>query len=343
MYKQCFVPPSNSLDLSKSYTKDIPNLSSFRNPSVVLDDNDIRTLETWKLPLGLKYLSMKYNKVSADGLLDQTLPSLEILNINSNRVYVLDESMIETMPALRALSATNTHLQTIHCLQTSSIQILIVDQNNIATLNGLPSTLKVLSAQDSKISLIQSRLPDTLEYAYLADNLLRYAGLPLRWGNQLKELDLSNNELEKFPRNLPDSLELLNLHFNKIVELPSKLPTSLRNLNLSHNRLRTVSSYKRNYSVPPIQIVTLTHNQLTDAFEQSPDWAVIFQTDMNWNTPNHIVAQTMICRAFKRFLLRKRVRNFARIGKIYSELLRISLHPDRICQSNSFSEEWKCL
>lgn len=339
MYKQCFVPPANSLRLSDACIHELPNLSSFRAEALVLDDNDIRVLESWRLPLGIKFLSLKRNHIAADGFLDQQHPSLETLNLNGNRLYVLDESLIEAVPALRKLSVCSAKLNSIRGLQTSQIEVLLLDENAIATLNGLPSTLKILSAQDSEISLIQSRLPDTLEYAYLSYNCLKYAGLPLRWGNALKELYLSGNEIEQFPRNLPDSLELLDLHSNRITALPTKLPSSLRNLNLCNNRIRTVSQHKRNYS--PIQIVNLVNNQLTD--EQPPSWAVVFRMDNNWNTPKHVLAQTMICRAYKRFLLRNRVRHYARIQKLQMELLSISLHPDRILHSNSFSQEWYSL
>jgi hypothetical protein len=185
--------------------------------------------------------------------------------------------------------------------------------------------------------MIQSRLPLQLQELSLHGNSLRMGSLPLRWGSQLRVLHLGENELIAFPKRLPDSLEELGLQKNKLTEIPSTLPTNLRSLFLNGNQIR---SLPKRVNVR-LDVLVVTQNRLTQDFDTEPiSYAAHFFETENWNQDVHHRTQTLLRKCWKRYILQKRLRHFYRTRCIVNELLMISLHPDRILQTDSFSAEW---
>jgi Leucine-rich repeat (LRR) protein len=214
------------------------------------------------------------------------------------------------------------------------LETLCLDKNIIQTLDNLPPTLKRLSAKQCSIRMIQSRLPAGLEHLNLFDNKLQYAGLPFNWGKALKTLDLGFNQIQRFPKSLPDSVRTINLERNKLEAIPSQLPQSLLSLNLTRNKLLSLP-HQSNIS---LALGAFNQNRLTERVH--PPWIKICLMEQNWNTELHDSHQKKIKKIWKRYLLRKRLRILSRTRAIYYELLEVALHPDHILQTDVFSPEW---
>jgi Leucine-rich repeat (LRR) protein len=219
-----------------------------------------------------------------------------------------------------------------------SLKHLNITQNDIKVLQNLPGTLQSINAKFNRIQMIQSRLPPGLLELDLLGNSLRNGSLPHHWGNNLRVLNLAYNSLTEFPKRLPDTLEDIRLINNKIEVLPNRLPSKLIRLTLSGNKIRTLPE---NMNVH-LEVLLICKNHLTQNFEKKPlSWANYFLEDDNWNTMDHHIAQTILRRCWKRYLLKTRLRQIARSRRIYHELLMVALHPDHILQTDVFSPEWK--
>ena len=173
--------------------------------------------------------------------------------------------------------------------------------------------------------MIQSRMPAGLEKLNLSTNLLKFAGLPFHWGTCLRELDLSFNKLQKFPRKLPDTLEILYIQENRIIELPDTLPESLRILIASDNKILTIPSYKHKR----LELFVMTHNRLTD-LTNGQELATVFIADHNWNRHVHAVVVNRIIKLWRRYCLKLRLRSIVRTQRIRNSLLEVAMCPSRL-------------
>ena len=114
----------------------------------------------------------------------------------------------------------------------TSLQTLICDNNQIAFLPVLPSSLTYLDISYNSITLLTS-LPSSLTYFSCIGNQLSV--LPTLPAN-LTSLWCSSNQLTSLPK-LPSNLELLSCFSNSnLTSLPA-LPTSLIELNCGYNQL----------------------------------------------------------------------------------------------------------
>ena len=212
-------------------------------------------------------------------------------------------------------------------LQDTQIEELSVCCNPITFLDGVPSRIKILNANECNIRMTQSRFPDTLEELYMVANRLRFGGLPFSFGNSLRILSLSYNELQKFPRKLPDTLETLLLNNNYITEMPDVLPRNLHTLVLTNNKICVIPDYIRSKK---IGLLFLSENQITSI--KIPDWAIYTEMKDNWNTPLHSEAVNKTIRFWRLYRLQKRLRILYRTRRLRDELLEVSMHPNRYGQ-----------
>lgn len=215
---------------------EIPSLQTLPLERIDLEGNRLYSLEN--LPLSLKHLNARYNRLDTDGIL-LSFPSLETLIVDHNYINLYDDDAFgRSYPRLKELNLAHNNLKHLGWLRNTVVETLILSSNPISVVSSLPSSLKKLKAESCRITLLQSRLPDGIERVFLSRNDLRFAGLPLNWGFCLKELHLDNNAIEHFPRKLPDTLCSLTLNNNRIESLPSKLPSSLFDLSLKSNAIR---------------------------------------------------------------------------------------------------------
>jgi len=310
-----------------------PDLQRLQLEELDLENNRLQTLEN--LPLSLKRLNVSHNAFLNDGIF-YPFPVLEHLNISHNRVNIFEEDdFLACFPSLVSLDFSYNCLKQVKFLQDSNLTNLNVSHTRLQTLYGLPRSTKELDANSCSITMVQSKLPPTLEFLDLCYNSLRFAGLPLNWPNTLKELHLDRNDIERFPRKLPDSLEVLTLSGNCLTELPSRLPSSLRYCIVSGNRIRTLPDYKKTHR---FQLFLIDDNCLTEIPETFP--SIVFHTDSNWNETIHHESQGKIKQCWKRYLLRLRLRHYKRIRTVKEELFMVSMMPERWEQIDALDPIW---
>jgi Leucine-rich repeat (LRR) protein len=325
----------STIDLQYNQLKNMIDLDEKPYDILLLNKNSLRYVPFDKIPPSIKHISLDENRLSRLEI-DLPMRNLQTLSAQKNDISYIDFTV--ELTALHTLNVRNNHLHTLEFLEaTPNLKNLNLSLNDVLTLQHLPSTLETLDASLCNISMISSRMPRSLLDLNLAMNYLRNGSLPFFWGTNLRSLNLSNNLLTKFPKRLPDSIEFLHLQNNKLVEIPEKLPSNLKVLNISLNHLSKLPS-KTNVR---LDLLVIRGNHLTQDFTEEPvSWSRHTIEDTNWNMDTHHKAQTRIKRCWKRCLLKIRCRHIYRTRKIYEELLMISLHPDRILQTDALSPEW---
>ncbi len=272
--------------------------------------------------------------------LPNTFPdSLESLDLRKNPFSTLRE--IQEFPSqLKQLLLHQTNLDTLEGFDCDSVERLILHHTNLKILMNLPRRLLHLEAYSSRIRLLPNRLPSNLRILDVSRNDIRFAGLPRYWGESLQELYLNENNLERFPVDLPDSLRILHLSANKLTEIPSKLPHHLEILCLNNNQLRKLPMTSR---VKPLRFVNVSRNQLAeDVFSENLRlrWAVVFQEEENWNEFPHKRSVPKIQKRWRLYQMKNRLRTWLRVSKIKDELFQVSMMPERVWQTDVISPEW---
>jgi Leucine-rich repeat (LRR) protein len=320
------------LSLPNSCLEFIPSLDREHYREADLHGNRLCTLDG--LPQTLLSLDMSENKIDQEGFFFP-FPSLETLNLCQNEINIFDEEeFVLCFPSLKHLNLAQNKLRHTAFLRSSEVKDLNVRSNRIAVLSGLPSPVKRVIADTNSITMIQSKLPPSLEYLEASYNLLRFAGLPLNWPSTLRELHLNHNSIESFPRKLPDTLEILSLNHNQIITIPSSLPSSLKILCCNGNRIRQCPPFRPNR----FHILLLDNNCLFHLLDESV--AKHFSAENNWNTIHHHQAQMKIKQCWKRYVFTLRLRHYRRTQKTKEELFIISMMPERWEQIDTIDPIW---
>jgi len=303
---------------------------------LILNGNYLRYIPFDMIPSSVKHISLDSNDLT-NLEIDVPMPNLQTLSLERNRLQHLE--ILISIPTLQSLNLRKNRLSDVNvCLSAlPSLKHANLSYNDVEVLRYLPSTLETLNANFCRIKLLPSRLPPTLQELTLVGNRLKMGGLPFVWPNNLRVLDLTNNELKEFPKRLPPSLEKLSLSRNQIESVPSVLPSNLKILNLFDNKIRKLPTHTN----VRLQILFVGCNQLTHDFSEAPfSWAQDIFRSPNWNQWRHHQAQQKMKQCWKRFLLKKRLRQFVRTQRITEELLMVALHPDRVFQTDVISPEW---
>ncbi len=323
-----------SLSFRKMELEELPSLSRLPVEELCLMGNFLQTLRG--IPLTVKELDLTYNDIwNAEEVVHSPLPHLETLNLSKNPLQFAHHHSFKTcFPALKHFVANDTPIKYLDFLEENSLESLTMNRCALRTVEHLPKSLKQLRIEESSVRVVQTRLPETLEQVSLRSNKLCFAGLPFRWGSNLHSLYLDFNRIEKFPKNLPDSLETLTLCGNSLEIVPEKIPAKCKILLLTNNRIRIFPRFPRNRFV----LLGLNENELTEI----PDISIAtsFQADFNWNTERHHASQRKIKLCWKRYLLRLRLRHFHRVKQIRKELFDVSMMPERCFQLLDVDSPW---
>lgn len=323
-----------TLSLPNACLTELPPIRHLPFEIINLKGNRLRSLDS--LPHTVKDLDVSYNYLSTDGILNDPLLHLEKLQANHNDLCIpLLDQFVLLYPSLKVVHLSFNKLHVVGFLRDSNLEELYVTHNKIHLLSGLPLTLKKIVADTNSINMIQSKLPPALMSIDVTYNSLRYAGLPLSWPNTLKELHLDHNKIERFPRKLPDSLEVLTLNENQLTELPLVLPKELRIFAVSSNRIRHLPTYKWHKK---FQVFTVRDNCLTEKNHDIS--ASVFDADENWNTQEHSLAQILIKRCWKRYVMTLRLRHIGRTQRYKEELFMVSMMPERWEQIDDLDPVW---
>ncbi|XP_049811766.1 toll-like receptor 2 isoform X2 [Schistocerca nitens] len=183
---------------------------------------------------------------------------------------------------------------------TKSDRLSLVPLQFITRVLSPDLRMKELTA--AKMPLGEVREPliamPTLQVLRLpGDGITKLGAAALQFVPELKELDLSANELEELPQSLPGGLEILNVAYNRLSALTA-LSASLLNLNVSNNNIATLpeplpadletldASHNRLQRLPQglptgLQLLSLSHNQLQVLPDKLPPKLQVLQVSHN--------------------------------------------------------------
>ncbi|NXB75707.1 LRC32 protein, partial [Donacobius atricapilla] len=232
----------------------------------------------------LVYLDLSYNEIKSipEGFFESML-SLHTLNLSRNCLQAFAVSYDSALMSLTVLDLNYNALQNL-LLDAGSLPNLRdihIQNNNLQNLqlnifSSLPS-LRLLNLQSNNISLCHILAGEeggcvsfvdspTLQYLYLADNMLSILPAHTFYKTPLLVLDLSMNPgLKIEPKalaGLEKSLEYLHLHGNRLIDLNIDLPcfSHLKHLNLSENQLNWLPKWG---SDSPLEVLDLRNNRFT--------------------------------------------------------------------------------
>jgi Leucine-rich repeat (LRR) protein len=322
-----------SLRIPNACLREVPSLETLRYEEIDLEGNRLMSLEGF--PVGVKRLNVSHNYLLGDGIL-YPFPHLEELNLSHNNVNVWNtDEFLTCYPSLKKVKFEKNPLKTVEFLRESVVEELDITGCKCKTLCGLPSTVKILKADGNSMTMVQSKLPPPLEVIQLSHNSLHFAGLPLNWSICLRELHLDYNDIEKFPRKLPDGLEILTLNHNNLTSLPTELPSSLHVLTVNSNRIRFLPHYKNHKR---FSIFLIEDNCLSSVPEDIK--SLVFSANHNWNQSKHHDAQKKIKKCWKQYVLTLRLRHFKRTNTLREELFILSMMPERWEQIDALDPVW---
>jgi len=311
---------------------DQPDLSMHTTiRTVYLQQNDIQSIFTELFPPELQHLNLASNRFTI-GLPAVWQDSIETLNLDHNSIPHTE--FINHWPSnLRELSMDDTSIKITPDNLPITLETLSVSGCNLHTLGHLPSYLRKLKANYNFIKKLE-KLPRTLFHIQLSQNQLRSSvifkhSLP----PNLRVLQLDCNTLTWIPSSWPDTLETLDLSNNQLREFRSKLPASLKMLLLNNNR---ITEFQPGWPSTRLQQCSLyiRNNCITEnlfEYVQQGKILSLYQAD-NWNKITHHVYAKMIQYTFAKYMLKRGLRTWARVNKLYQELFETAMHPCRIGQ-----------
>lgn len=232
---------------------------------LILDHNEISDHGTNQVNTtccsNLKVFSLRHNKISK-------LNNFESIFSNMNNLRVLDlaDNFISMVPD-GVFYGTKLHRLV---LARNRLDQSIIEKQTFHNCFSVKETLAYLDLSHNKIDKVPFHVTscENLIELNLANNIINeltehsFAML-----NQLFELDLSNNPIEKihsktFFKTMPllDSLKLIN---NSLSAVPILALPQLNSIDLSHNIITTISSSSFT-KTRKITILNLSNNQLSD-------------------------------------------------------------------------------
>ena len=332
------------MKLENTDLQTFPDLSAQTHEKLSVKDNFLRVIPEDFLPRGLKHLQLDFNSIKSDGLPVIFPDTIEELSMDYN--MITDARDVAHFPTnLKKLSIRHNPLNTFANLCIDSLEEITVEKTQLDTISLLPRCLQILKARNNYLSMMPNRFPVNIQIIHLDHNCLRYAGLPSYWGTSLKELHLSHNKIDRFPRNLPPTLEVLNLSQNRLAHVPPTLQglPNLQVLSLANNKIRNVRIEIRRQ---PIAFVNLSNNELTEALDEQnreiqSRWAKVILEEKNWTRTQHHKAASCIQKNWRVSRIQVRIRTWKRIGILKEELLCVSMMPERVWQTDNISPQWK--
>ena len=317
----------NVLQLKNCNLQTQPDLSRSQASRLSFAGNSISAFFAEYLPPNLQHLDLGNNYLAEDGIPFVLPDSIEELLLDSNNISRLDG--IHWPTSLRTLILDNNCIRTLPGGLPPTLEKLSARHTNIQQIQTLPPNLKQLVVNFTLLTKLPRRIH--LEILEAHTNHLSSMSLPTDWGLRLRILNLSNNRLKEFPRNLPESLEQLHLQYN-LIELVPTLPSALQVLLIGHNKVKNIVVTKRK---TPLAYLQVTNNQLTFSFVElqlmSNDFTWVKTVDEadNWCGLNFITASELIKRAWRRYRLKKTLRTWLKTAHVKEELIATAMHPSR--------------
>jgi len=317
----------NVLQLKNCNLVTQPDLSRSLATRLSFAGNSISAFFTEYLPPNLEYLDLGNNYLAEDGIPFVLPDSIQELLLDSNNICRLDG--IHWPTSLRVLRLDNNCIRAPPEALPPTLEKLSVRHTNILQIQTLPPNLKELIVNYTLLTKLPRKIH--LEVLEAHTNHLSSISLPFDWGLRLRILNLSNNRLKEFPRNLPDCLEQLHLQYNQIESVPD-LPMNLQILSIGHNKIKSISIKKRHI---PLTYVQLTDNELTfsviefQMIHRECIWARSVDESHNWIGFKFSLASDIIKRAWGQYRIKKTLRTWLKTARVKEELMATAMHPSR--------------
>ncbi|KAF0700996.1 Aste57867_8442 [Aphanomyces stellatus] len=240
-----------------------------------LDFPNITSIETTLTTGSERYLEIRYgpdSKLQSFTITpDLTLDGLQLPD--SLQSFKLNRVQLKAIPSnfrwpasLQAIDLSSNNLTDIPKdvpwpTKLTSLYEVLSDNQLQACSPNMPSTLKDLDLGSNKLTSIRAcNWPASLEKLSLSSNPLKVLSKSQKWPKQLKQLEMSNTQLQHVPSTFPDSVEQLTLNYNQIAYFPKKLPASLFTLGLSHNTITVLPSALDKFSA--LTAIELNNNKI---------------------------------------------------------------------------------
>jgi Leucine-rich repeat (LRR) protein len=302
-----------------------PDLVDHTVRELYLNTNRLTTIFAQALPNGIEVLHAEENRIHSDGLPIVWPDTIKEIYLQKNQIQETDG--IHWPQNLVVLNLSFNPLMYFPFMVPDTTEKINLDYTLIRKIDNLPTKLKELNINESKLRRLPHVLPNDLEILEAKYNSLSYKSLPSSWGNSLRYLNLTYNRLTQVPTNLPDTLEHLVLSQNQITSVPAHLPPNLKTLILAKNRIRTVATP---YRINRIQLVILTDNQTTETIEHTQNhWAITIDEIDNWNHEEHHTAARTIQNTWKKMKFRTGIFTLIKTQRLREELLATAMHPSR--------------
>ncbi|XP_070204815.1 leucine-rich repeat serine/threonine-protein kinase 1-like isoform X2 [Littorina saxatilis] len=223
---------------------------------------------------------------------------LEIVNLSENRLSEVCIDLFQ-LPSLTDLNLAHNALQRLSQLQSPSTSTGSRRPTwycpSLLTVNLSHNQLDVMSGDDLKHCPSITRLD-------LSHNKL--ASLPSPWDCPMEYLDVSYNQLERFPPSTEQfwsgSLLTLFLHNNQLDQLNENILKlgMLEKLNVSHNKVQYLAP-RRAWDCPSLVELNLSHNCLGKAKPAAVDFPSHLLSEelrsLNLSDNQLIVLPTSVC------------------------------------------------
>ena len=302
-----------------------PDLANHTARELYLNTNRLTTIFDQALPHGLEVLHAEENRIHSDGIPIIWPDTIKEIYLQKNHIQETDG--IHWPQSLVILNLSCNPLLYFPSILPDTIEKINLDYTLIRKIENIPTHLKELRINESKLRRLPHVLPNDLEILEAKYNSLSYKSLPSSWGTSLRYLNLTYNRLTQIPTNLPDTLEHLVLSQNQITGVPAHLPPNLKTLILAKNRIRKVAT---SYRINRIQLVILTDNQITETIERTQNhWAITIDEIDNWNHEDHHTAARTIQKAWNKMKFRTGIFTIIKTQRLREELLATAMHPTR--------------
>ncbi|ETV89168.1 TKL protein kinase [Aphanomyces astaci] len=191
--------------------------------------------------------------LSVDGF-NQTLTNVVTLDLRYNRLTSISDTLFPTKMAF--LDVSYNSITSIGNLQRNapSLQIVLVANNNVNTLDGIkfPSNMTSISFKNNSLqgTVDASALPSSLETIFLTQNQI--AQVINAFPPDVSLISLATNKLTAFNMaSIGDKVRTLLLEENQIQQIQGTLPAKLTYLDISSNGITALPKFapQSNYSV----------------------------------------------------------------------------------------------
>ena len=200
----------------------------------------------------LEILNVAHNIITKIDFNISNMSNLREFNIESNNLCEINYNLTHKTlflknNNLKSIDLSNTHISDIPewVLEHTSIKELYLDDNKISTLSdniNVLQQLQKISISNNLLENINLKQSTKITSLYADTNKLKDVKLP----SLLNRIDLSDNKLELFPKDILtcSQLEILHLNMNLIQSIPDSINklNALRELNICNNPINTLPS-----------------------------------------------------------------------------------------------------